>query len=394
MVLSIQEGSQALERDHEVPRAHRVRLDRPRYLTRAELTPELTEDERRKAALVSDKYVFRSNDYYNSLIDWDDPDDPIRRIIMPDVRELDDWGELDASDESSYTRVPGLEHKYADTALLLVNDVCGGYCRFCFRKRLFMNDNDEVVRDVTAGLEYIRAHPEIDNVLLTGGDPLVLSTRNLEPIVRQLREIPHVRILRIGSKMPAFNPQRILSDPSLHAMFKRYSTPSRKIYLMAHFNHPRELTQLAIDAMALLQACGVATVNQTPMIAGVNDDPQTLSRLFDELSYIGLPPYYVFQGRPTEGNKPFLLPVERAYHIFEAARLRSSGLAKRARFAMSHRTGKIEVLSVGGGQTIFRYHRAADPAHEGRVQVHRSQPEAHWFDDYDEPLSTIDPALR
>ena len=393
--LSIQETSEARARQQRLrERGQRQRFEKPRYLTRAEKLPELSSAEREDAARVAEKFVFRSNDYYNSLIDWNDPADPIRRIIMPDIQELDDWGELDASDEGSYTRVPGLEHKYADTALLLVNDVCGGYCRFCFRKRLFMNDNDEVVRDVTQGLEYIRSHPEINNVLLTGGDPLILSTKNLEPILDGLRQIPHVQIIRIGSKMPAFNPQRILNDPSLLSVLSRYSTAHRKIYVMAHFNHPRELTPIAIEAMTALQKAGVTTVNQTPMIAGVNDDPEVLSTLFNKLSYIGVPPYYVFQGRPTEGNKSFSLPVEEAFAIFDAARLRSSGLAKRARFAMSHCSGKIEVLAVAGGQTIFRYHRAADPSNEGCVLVYESSPDAMWFDDYQNPISVSEPSLR
>ena len=147
-------------------------MKKPEYITSIKRLTELTPEEHVELAPVAAKFVFRSNSYYQQLIDWDDPDDPIRRIIIPLGGELENWGRLDASDEVSYTVVPGLEHKYSDTALLLANDACGGYCRFCFRKRLFMEDNDEVVRDISQGLEYIRQHPEISNVLLTGGDPL------------------------------------------------------------------------------------------------------------------------------------------------------------------------------------------------------------------------------
>ncbi len=359
------------------------RIANPRYITRPENVPQLGAEEQEQAREVGEKFVFRSNEYYQGLIDWSDPDDPIRRIVMPDVAELDDWGQLDASDEESYTVVPGLEHKYSDTALLLVNDVCGGYCRFCFRKRLFMNDNDEVVRDISHGLAYIREHAEITNVLLTGGDPLVLSTKKLEVILAALREIPHVQIIRIGTKMPAFNPARILSDPELLEALQRHSTPDRKIYVMAHFNHPRELTDSAVRAMTWLQKAGVTTVNQTPIIKGVNDDPAVLGELFRKLSYIGVPPYYVFHCRPTEGNKPFALPVEEAYRIFEQALLCVSGLAKRARFAMSHRSGKVEVLAKVGSKIIFRRHRSPDVKGEGEVLVYRSDPTAMWFDDYE-----------
>lgn len=130
----------------------------------------LKTDERVQAALVADEYAFRASEYYLGLIDFDDPDDPIRKLIIPDARELMDGGsDLDPSNEETYTRVPGLQHKYPHIALLLVNDLCGGCCRFCFRKRLFMQGNREVAEDISGGIEYIREHREITNVLLTGG---------------------------------------------------------------------------------------------------------------------------------------------------------------------------------------------------------------------------------
>ena len=216
-------------------------MPKPKYITAINKVAELSPEEKAIGTKISERFVFRTNDYYQSLINWDDPNDPIRRLVIPDAKELNEWGRLDASYEELYTKVPGLEHKYTDTALLLCNDVCGAYCRFCFRKRLFMDENDEVVRDVSKGIDYIRSHPEISNVLLTGGDPLIMSTSKLEPIIQRLREIPHVKIIRLGSKMPAFNPFRILEDPKLHAMFERYSTTEAgRIYVMCHFNHPVE----------------------------------------------------------------------------------------------------------------------------------------------------------
>ena len=129
---------------------------KPKYLTKLDQIPQLTDSEKQELQKVNDKFVFRTNDYYQSLINWDDPNDPIKRIIMPDVQELNEWGELDASNEEKYTKVRGLEHKDTSTALLLVNEVCAAYCRFCFRKRLFMNENDEVTKDISEGLEYIK----------------------------------------------------------------------------------------------------------------------------------------------------------------------------------------------------------------------------------------------
>ncbi|MGB4279467.1 MAG: 4Fe-4S cluster-binding domain-containing protein, partial [Methanoculleus sp.] len=179
---------------------------------------------------MTDVFAFRSNDYYLSLIDWDDPADPIRRLVIPTIEELEPWGRLDPSSEQSYTRVPGLQHKYRQTALLLVSDLCGGFCRYCFRKRLFIEDAREVNRDVSAGIAYIREHPEITNVLLSGGDPLILETDKLREIVRQVREIDHVRIIRIGTKMPAYNPYRIIHDPALLEMIRDYSLDEKRIY--------------------------------------------------------------------------------------------------------------------------------------------------------------------
>ncbi|KMP10718.1 radical SAM protein [Candidatus Nitromaritima sp. SCGC AAA799-A02] len=353
-------------------------------MTKLEQIPQLPPGEREQLEEVNKKFVFRSNDYYQSLIDWNDPLDPIRRIVMPDVQELDEWGQLDASNEEKYTKVKGLEHKYTSTALLLVNEVCAAYCRFCFRKRLFMDENEEVTKDVSEGLEYIRQHPEISNVLLTGGDPLIMSTSKLSPIIEKLREIDHVKIIRIGSKIPAFNPYRIINDPSLHEMIRTYSADEKKIYIMAHFNHPRELTPVAVKGLNMLMQSGAIVVNQTPMIRGVNDNPEVLAELFNRLSFIGVPPYYVFLCRPTLGNQTFSVPVEKGYEIFEKARSLCSGLAKRARLVMSHETGKVEVVGVSEGQVFFKYNRAADPENNSRFVVFDSNPEACWFDDYEE----------
>lgn len=358
-------------------------MTRPvRYLNRLSEVTELAPEVHARLRPVTDTFVFRSNTYYTSLIDWSDPADPIRRLAVPEIDELEDWGALDASDEHRYTKVPGLQHKYPDTALLLVNDVCATYCRFCFRKRLFLEDNEEVVKDVTAGLEYIRSHREIDNVLLTGGDPLVMAGTKLRPIIAGLRAIDHVRIIRIGSKMPAFDPLRLLRDAALRELLQTYSTPERRIYVMAHFTHPRELTPEALDCVAMLQHASAIVVNQTPMIAGINDNADTLRELFNRLSFAGVSPYYVFQCRPTRGNKHFSVPIERAYAIFTAAQSGCSGLARRARFVMSHVSGKIEVVGLTAGEIILRYCRAADPAQHGQVMLLPRNPDAHWPDDY------------
>jgi len=314
----------------------RSAVGKTQYFTRIDELEHLSEQERAELKKVADRFAFRCNDYYFSLINWDDANDPIRRIVIPDTQELEEWGRLDPSAEKTYTVIPGLEHKYNSTVLMLVSNVCEGICRYCFRKRVFMKSQKEYLHDLPAALRYLRDHAEITNVLLTGGDPLVLSTSQLEDIVRPVREIEHVRIIRIGTKIPAFNPYRITDDPGSPGMLGAHSTEGRKIYVMTHFVHPRELTAPAMKAVNLLQKVGVEVANQTPLIKGVNDNPTVLADLLAELSFIGAVPYYIFQCRPASGNKD------------------------------------------------FNYHRAALGKDRGRFLVFKSNPTACWFDDYEE----------
>lgn len=351
------------------------------YIRDLDKLENLPADVREDLKRVSEKYVFRANDYYLGLIDWEDPDDPIRQLVIPRIEELNDWGRLDASNEAAVTVTRGVQHKYRDTALLLCNEVCGAYCRYCFRKRLFMDGNDEASLDVSRGLEYIAAHPEINNVLLTGGDPLLMGTRRLVEIFESLRNIDHVGIIRIGSKMPAFNPWRVLDDEVLLDAISTYSTREKRIYIMAHFDHPRELTEPAVNGLAALLAAGAIVVNQCPIIRGVNDDAAALEQMFNKLSFIGAPQYYIFQGRPTAGNEPYEVPIVRGYQLVEEAKRRVSGLAKRVRFAMSHDTGKVEIVGVDERYIYMRYHRALHPGNEGRFMVFHRDDEAAWLDD-------------
>ena len=169
-------------------------MQKVRYITNLSKVEGLSEHERHVLKPITDKFVFRVNDYYLNLIDWNDPNDPIRKLVIPSEGELQEYGRWDASDEDTNYVVPGCQHKYKTTALLIVSEVCGAYCRYCFRKRLFRNDVKEAVSDVEPGLKYISEHPEINNVLLTGGDSLILSTRRLRMIVERLRAIVDFRL--------------------------------------------------------------------------------------------------------------------------------------------------------------------------------------------------------
>lgn len=352
----------------------------PKYITNIDQIEGIPQDQREKLKKITEKYVFRVNDYYLKLIDWNDPNDPIRKLVIPNEGELAEYGRWDASDEDTNYVVPGCQHKYGTTALLMVSEVCGAYCRYCFRKRLFRNDIKEVMNDVDPGIEYIANTPEINNVLLTGGDPLILATKKLRQIIERLRAIDHVKIIRLGSKMTVFNPMRIYEDPELLALIREYSTPEKRIYVMAHINHPREITEEAIKGFNALHDAGAIVVNQTPVLKGINDDPAVLGELLDRLSWAGVTPYYFFINRPVAGNNDFVLSLEEAYTIVEQAKARTSGLGKRVRLSMSHTSGKIEILAIEDGKAYLKYHQSRDKEY-GKFMVLDCPKGAAWFDD-------------
>lgn len=355
-------------------------MAQPKYITNIDQIKEIPELEREKLKKITEKYVFRVNDYYLSLIDWENPNDPIRKLVIPNEGELAEYGRWDASDEVTNYVVPGCQHKYATTALLIVSEVCGAYCRYCFRKRLFRNDVKEAMSNVEPGLQYIAEHPEINNVLLTGGDSLILSTNKLKMIIERLRAIEHVKIIRLGSKLPVFNPMRIFEDEQLLHLIREHSTPEKRIYIMAHINHPTEITEEARKGFQALHDAGAIVVNQTPVLKGINDDPKVLAELLDKLSWAGVTPYYFFVNRPVAGNNDFVLSLKEIYDIVEKAKAMTSGLGKRVRLSMSHTSGKIEILAIENGKAYLKYHQSRDHDY-GKFMVLDCPDDAAWFDD-------------
>ncbi|MFD3261667.1 KamA family radical SAM protein [Paenibacillus lentus] len=355
-------------------------MTKARYITNLDRLTMIPEEERERLKPITEKFVFRVNDYYLKLIDWNDPNDPIRKLVIPNEGELEEYGRWDASDEDTNYVVPGCQHKYTTTALLIVSEVCGAYCRYCFRKRLFRNDVKEAMSDVQPGIDYIAKQPEINNVLLTGGDSLILATEKLRGILEKLREIEHVKIIRLGSKIPVFNPMRIYEDEELLDVIRTYSTPEQRIYVMAHINHPREITPEARRGFQALHEAGAIVVNQTPVLKGINDDPVVLGELLDKLSWAGVTPYYFFVNRPVAGNRDFVLTLEEVYRIVEEAKARTSGLGKRVRLSMSHTSGKIEILAIENGKAYLKYHQSRD-GNYGKMMILDCPKDAAWFDD-------------
>lgn len=355
-------------------------MPQPKYVTDIDKVTQLPETERKRLKQITEKFVFRVNDYYLNLIDWNDPNDPIRKLVIPNTGELKEYGRWDASDEDTNYVVPGCQHKYSSTALLIVSEVCGAYCRYCFRKRLFRNDVQEAMSDVNPGLAYIAEHPEINNVLLTGGDSLILATPKLRKILQRLRDIPHVKIIRLGSKLPVFNPMRIYEDELLLETIREFSTPDHRIYVMAHINHPREITEEAKRGFQALHDAGAIVVNQTPVLRGINDNADVLGELLDKLSWAGVTPYYFFINRPVAGNSEFVLSLKEAYQLVEEAKAKTSGLGKRVRLSMSHTSGKIEILAIENGKAFLKYHQSRD-GNYGKFMVLDCPDHAAWFDD-------------
>lgn len=355
-------------------------MPQPKYVTDIDKVTQLPETERKRLKQITEKFVFRVNDYYLNLIDWNDPNDPIRKLVIPNTGELKEYGRWDASDEDTNYVVPGCQHKYSSTALLIVSEVCGAYCRYCFRKRLFRNDVKEAMSDVNPGLTYIAEHSEINNVLLTGGDSLILATPKLRMILQRLRDIPHVKIIRLGSKLLVFNPMRIYEDELLLETIREFSTPDHRIYVMAHINHPREITEEAKRGFQALHEAGAVVVNQTPVLRGINDNADVLGELLDKLSWAGVTPYYFFINRPVAGNSEFVLSLKDAYQLVEEAKAKTSGLGKRVRLSMSHTSGKIEILAIENGKAYLKYHQSRD-GNYGKFMVLDCPDHAAWFDD-------------
>ena len=262
--------------------------------------------------------------YYLSLINPDDPFDPVRRQAIPTAAELYQAPEdqLDPLHEDTDSPVPGLTHRYPDRVLFLVTDQCSMYCRHCTRRR-FAGQTDTAVPDsqIEGCLEYIRNHPEVRDVLLSGGDVLMISDEKLEYIISELRKIPHVEIVRLGSRTPVVCPQRI--TPALCNMLKKY----HPIWLNTHFNHPNEITEESRRACAMLADAGIPLGNQTVLLHGVNDCVHVMKKLVQALVYIRVRPYYIYVCDLSMGLTHFRTPVSKGIEIIEGLRGHTSGYA-------------------------------------------------------------------
>ena len=322
--------------------------------------------------------------YYLSLINRRDKNDPIKKMIVPSREEINASGTYDTSGEYENTKMPGLQHKYPQTALILTTNRCAAYCRHCFRKRLVGLSSSEIMRRFDKAIAYIKKHKEINNVLLSGGDSFMLPTKVLEQFLKKLTPIKHLDFVRFGTRTPVTFPYRIVHDPSLIRLLKKYSIPGRRVNVVTHFNHPHEITSQSKKAINMLLEANVRIFNQTVLLKGVNDNPKILVDLFSQIIKMDILPYYVFQCRPVKRVKHhFQVPLFRGLKIFEEAKQNIGGhiICKRLKYIMSHRTGKIEIVGIIGDRMYFKYHHAKDPKNKGKLFSKKLDKKAGWLDD-------------
>lgn len=341
----------------------------------------IDEQDYERIAAVLERSPMLVTPYYLSLIDFSDENDPIRKIALPSLAEDDLSGSYDTSGEADNTVVKGLQHKYAETALLLTTNLCATYCRHCFRKRLVGLHDEDCIQDLDAVKQYLMTHPEIRNALVSGGDALLNSNEHLADILEVLVEVPHLDFIRLATRVPVTFPQRINEDQELLDILAQYNK-KKKIYVVTQFDHPREITPEAAASVKAFLDLGIPVRNQTVLLRGVNDDPEVLGALLRKLLSVGVEPYYIFQCRPVSGVKSlFQVPLRRGYEIVEQAKALQTGFGKSFRYCMSHVSGKIEIVaSFDDGRMLFKYHEAKNRSQLGSLFFEDINDDQAWLD--------------
>lgn len=335
------------------------------------LLPTLTPEERAGTLLANHKLALAITPYFFNLIDPADECCPIRRQVIPRLEEAGTapWEMTDPCGEDSHSPVPGLVHRYPDRVLFLVTDRCAAYCRYCTRSRLVSNASGyDFHPQFDRQIEYIARHPEVRDVLLSGGDPLLLSDEKLEDLLSRLRAIPHVEFLRVGTRIPVFLPQRI--TPELCQMLRQF----HPLFISIHSNHPRELTLEVRQALERLADAGIPLGNQSVLLRHVNDDPTVMRAHVQKLLKCRVRPYYLYQCDLIAGSAHLRTSVRRGLEIMEALRGHTTGYAVPTyvidapggggkvpvspEYVLSHNRDRVVLRNYEG--RIFEYPEAAD----------------------------------
>ncbi len=335
------------------------------------LLPTLTSEELAGAELTNHKLALGITPYFFNLIDSEAPHCPIRQQVVPRAAEaqIAEWELSDPCGEDDHSPVPGLVHRYPDRVLFLVTDRCAAYCRYCTRSRLVSNASGyDFHPEYDRQIAYIAAHPEVRDVLLSGGDPLLLSDEKLENLLSRLRAVPHLEFLRIGTRIPIFLPQRI--TPELCAMLKQF----HPLFMSIHTNHPRELTTEVRTALERLADAGIPLGNQSVLLKHVNDDVTTMRALVQKLLICRVKPYYLYQCDLIAGSAHLRASVRRGIEIMRELRGHTTGYAVpqyvidapggggkipvNPETVLSHNADRVVLRNYEG--RVFEYPEAAD----------------------------------
>lgn len=328
-----------------------------RTLAQLERHLDLSDDERRGVEETAAIFRLGISPYYLSLCDPQHPFCPVRMQAVPTRAEaVVHAGELeDPLGEDAHRPVPAIVHRYPDRVLFLALDRCSTYCRHCTRRRMTGSAETELGKDeIAQGIEYVRAHPEVRDVLLSGGDPFLLATAKLESILAGLREIPHVQMIRIGTRVPVTLPQRV--DAELCAAIRKH----KPVFVVTHFNHPKELSPEAREACERLVDAGVPVENQCVLLRRVNSTARTMTELSHQLLMTRVRPYYMHQADVAEGIEHLRTPLAKGVEILEQMRGHTSGLAvPHLAIDLPGGGGKVTLqpnylLALGEKDSVFR----------------------------------------
>ncbi len=299
-----------------------------------------------EAAINTLKTKWGTTPYFASLMDPNDPDCPIRKQVIPSMKETENkygipnyliWKENRATDE---VRPDCIARQYYDRIAFTVTDVCANYCRHCFRKELVVDRDLKLRLDFEEGIDWIREHEEIRDVLITGGDPFILSDQKIEYLIRRLREISHLEMIRFGTRTPIVLPHRI-TDGLKKILEGFHRVP---IWVNTQCNHPKEITEKTAEAVYRLLSCGVNVGNQAVLLKGINDDVETFRKLHQKLLAVRIRPYYVFYCEPAPGIDHFRTPVEKGAELIrDALRGHTTGLAQ-PMYVIATNIGKIPLM--------------------------------------------------
>lgn len=349
----------------------------------------LSEEQKHSMKEVLDTHPMNIPRYYLSLINPDDPQDPIRKMAIPTSEELVVAGQMgettgDPYGDDKHNKGNGILHKYPYSALIVATEYCSMYCRHCFRKRLVGLPNDKTVENFQNAAKYIAEHKEITNVIISGGDPMMLPTEVISKMLEVLKDIDHVNYVRIGTRTPVVYPLRYFDDELIEVL--RNFNQHKTLYIPTHFNHANEITDLSKEAVMRIRSAGITVNNQTVFLKGINDSVEELENLMNGLVRIGVTPYYLYQCMPVSRVRHhFQVPLKRGVDIVAETKRSLDGYAKRFKFIMGHDIGKIEICGRKDDVLVMSqiHSRPEHPEEASRILMGHLTESAGWLEDLD-----------